>query len=27
MPKPTWKAIQVKGKPISQTIRQERDER
>lgn len=27
MPKPTWKAIQVKGKPISQTIRRERDER
>ena len=27
MPKPTWKAIQVKGKPISQTIRQQRDER
>ena len=27
MPKPTWKAIRVKGKLISQTISEERDER
>jgi prevent-host-death family protein len=27
MPKPTWKPIRVKGKPISQTISEERDER
>jgi prevent-host-death family protein len=27
MPKPSWKAIRVKGKLMSQTIRQERDER
>jgi prevent-host-death family protein len=27
MPKPTWKAIRVKGKPASQTISEERDER
>jgi prevent-host-death family protein len=27
MPRPTWKAIRVKGKPVSQTIREERDER
>jgi antitoxin (DNA-binding transcriptional repressor) of toxin-antitoxin stability system len=27
MPKPTWKAIRVKGKPMSQTISEERDER
>ncbi|MGH7846776.1 MAG: type II toxin-antitoxin system Phd/YefM family antitoxin [Candidatus Binatia bacterium] len=27
MPKPTWKPIRVKGKPMSQTISEERDER
>jgi prevent-host-death family protein len=27
MPKPTWKPIRVKGKPLSQTISEERDER
>jgi prevent-host-death family protein len=26
VPKPTWKPIRVKGKPISQTISEERDE-
>jgi len=27
MPKPTWKPVRVKGKPLSQTISEERDER
>jgi prevent-host-death family protein len=27
MPKPAWKPIRVKGKPMSQTISEERDER
>jgi prevent-host-death family protein len=27
MPTPTWKPIRVKGKPMSQTISEERDER
>jgi prevent-host-death family protein len=27
MPKPSWKAIRVKGKSMSQTISEERDER
>ena len=27
MPKPTWKPVRVKGKPMSQTISEERDER
>jgi len=27
MPTPTWKPIRIKGKPISQTISEERDER
>jgi len=27
MPKPTWKAVRVKGKQVSQTISEERDER
>lgn len=27
MPRPTWKPIRVKGKPMSQTISEERDER
>lgn len=27
MPKPSWKAIHVKGKSMSQTISEERDER
>lgn len=27
MPPPTWKPIRVKGKPMSQTISEERDER
>jgi prevent-host-death family protein len=27
MPKPTWKPIRIKGKPLSQTISEERDER
>ena len=27
MPKPTWKPIRVKGKPMSQTISEDRDER
>jgi prevent-host-death family protein len=27
MPKPTWKAIRVKGKSMSQTVSEERDER
>ena len=27
MPKPNWKPIRVKGKPMSQTISEERDER
>jgi prevent-host-death family protein len=27
MPRRTWKAIRVKGKPMSQTISEERDER
>ena len=27
MPKPTWKAVRVKGKPMSQTISEGRNER
>jgi prevent-host-death family protein len=27
MPPPTWKPIRIKGKPMSQTISEERDER
>lgn len=27
MPRPTWKPIRIKGKPMSQTISEERDER
>jgi hypothetical protein len=27
MPAPSWKPIRIKGKPISQTISEERDER
>jgi prevent-host-death family protein len=27
MRKPTWKPIRVKGKPVSQTVSEERDER
>jgi prevent-host-death family protein len=27
MPAPTWKPVRIKGKPISQTISEERDER
>ena len=27
MPKPAWKAVHVKGKPMSQRISEERDER
>jgi prevent-host-death family protein len=27
MPTPTWKPIRIKGKPMSQTISEERDER
>ncbi len=27
MPVPTWKPIRIKGKPLSQTISEERDER
>jgi prevent-host-death family protein len=27
MPKPTWKPVRVKGKPVSRTISEERDER
>ncbi len=27
MPKPSWKAVRVKGKPMSQTIREQREER
>ncbi|MGH7824113.1 MAG: type II toxin-antitoxin system Phd/YefM family antitoxin [Candidatus Binatia bacterium] len=27
MPKPNWKPIRIKGKPISHTISEERDER
>jgi prevent-host-death family protein len=27
MPKPRWKPIRIKGKPLSQTISEERDER
>ena len=27
MPVPTWKPIRIKGKPMSQTISEERDER
>ena len=27
MPTPTWKPIRIKGKPLSETIREERDER
>ena len=26
MPKPAWKAVRVKGKPVSQTVSEERDE-
>ena len=27
MPAPTWKPVRIKGKPLSQTISEERDER
>ena len=27
MPTPTWKPVRIKGKPLSETIREERDER
>jgi prevent-host-death family protein len=27
MPTPSWKPIRIKGKPLSETIREERDER
>jgi prevent-host-death family protein len=27
MPAPTWKRVRIKGKPLSQTISEERDER
>jgi prevent-host-death family protein len=27
MPKPRWKPIRIKGKPVSQSISEERDER
>ncbi len=27
MPVPTWKPIRIKGRPLSETIREERDER
>lgn len=27
MPTPTWKPIRIKGQPLSETIREERDER
>jgi antitoxin (DNA-binding transcriptional repressor) of toxin-antitoxin stability system len=27
IPKPNWKPIRVRGKPVSQTISEERDER
>ena len=27
LPKPTWKPVRVKGKPIAETISRERDER
>ena len=26
-PMPTWKPVRIKGKPLSETIREERDER
>ena len=27
LPKPTWKPVRIKGKPLSQSISEERDER
>lgn len=27
MPTPTWKPVRIKGKPLSETIREEREER